>query len=49
MEISGTKQIIMLFTPDDYTVPVQRMYDGCAEVKKLSLSDDEKFVEGIER
>ena len=49
LEISKEKQIIMLFTPDDYTLPVQEMYGSRAYIKKLSLSKDEKFVEGVEK
>ncbi len=49
LEISEEKQIIMLFTPDDYTLPVQEMYADKAYIKKLQLSENEKFVEGIER
>lgn len=49
LEISKEKQIIMLFTPDDYTIPVQKMYTGKAYIKELSLSKDEKFVEGIDK
>lgn len=49
LEISEEKQIIMLFTPDDYTLPVQEMYADKAYIRKLQLSSDEKFVEGIER
>ena len=49
LEISKNKQIIMLFTPDDYTTPVKRMYEACADVRTIYLSDDEKYVEGIVR
>ncbi len=49
LEISMEKQIIMLFTPDDYTVPVQELYTGKAHIKELSLSSNEKFVEGIDK
>lgn len=42
------KQIIMLFTPDEYSASVRAMYDGSAEVRELSLSEDESHVEGIE-
>lgn len=47
-EISNDKQIIMLFTPDEYSESVRAMYDGVAEVRTLSLSKDESYVEGIE-
>lgn len=49
LKISETKQIIMLFTPDDYTEPVQKLYENCSQVKKLKLSSNEKFVEGMDR
>lgn len=48
-EVSKTKQIIMLFTPDEYSDEVRTIYDGVAKVKELILSDDENYVEGIER
>ena len=47
-QISQTKQIIMLFTPDEYSPSVQAIYDGIADVRTLSLSSDESHVEGIE-
>jgi len=47
-EVSKTKQIIMLFTPDEYSEEVRKLYDGTAVVKELSLSEDENYVEGIE-
>ena len=48
-EVSKTKQIIMLFTPDEYSDEVRTIYGGVATVKELILSDDENYVEGIER
>jgi len=47
-KISQDKQIIMLFTPDEYSASVRAMYDSTAEVRELSLSEDESHVEGIE-
>ena len=47
-EVSRDKQIIMLFTPDEYSAAVRRMYDAAAEVRELSLSEDESYVEGID-
>ena len=47
-KISQEKQIIMLFTPDEYSAPVRALYDGMADVRELSLSEDESHVEGIE-
>lgn len=49
LDISKNKQIIMLFTPDEYSDSVKKMYDGIANIRKLQLSADEKFVEGIEK
>lgn len=48
-EVSKDKQIIMLFTPDEYSESVRTIYSGVAEVRELGLSDDENYVEGIER
>lgn len=42
------KQIIMLFTPDEYSENVRSLYDGKVNVRTLTLSDDEKFVEGVD-
>lgn len=47
-KISQDKQIIMLFTPDEYSASVRAMYDSLAEVREVSLSEDESHVEGIE-
>lgn len=47
-EISKEKQIIMLFTPDEYSESVQAIYDEIADVRKLRLSSDENFIEGID-
>ena len=49
MEVSKDKQIIMLFTPDEYSEAVRNLYDEVAEVRDLTLSKDESFVEGIDR
>ncbi len=48
LEISKEKQIIMLFTPDEYSDSVKSMYEKVADVRELKLSADEKHVEGIE-
>ena len=48
IEVSKTKQIIMLFTPDEYSDEVRSIYNGAATVKELNLSDDENYVEGID-
>ena len=47
-DVSRDKQIIMLFTPDEYSPAVRQMYDEVAEVRELTLSADESYVEGIE-
>lgn len=48
MNVSKEKQIIMLFTPDEYSSSVRDMYENVADVRTLQLSADEKFVEGID-
>lgn len=48
LEVSKEKQIIMLFTPDEYSDSVKNMYESIANVRELKLSADEKYVEGIE-
>lgn len=47
-EVSKEKQIIMLFTPDEYSDAVRAIYAPVADVRELTLSADEDFVEGIE-
>lgn len=48
LEVSKEKQIIMLFTSDEYSDSVKNMYESIANVRELKLSADEKYVEGIE-
>lgn len=48
LEISKSKQIIMLFTPDEYSASVRSLYEGIADVREIKLNADEKYVEGIE-
>ena len=48
LKISAEKQIIMLFTPDEYSETVKTMYNGIANVREIQLSMDEKYVEGID-
>ena len=48
-DISKDKQIIMLFTPDEYSSAVQRIYKDIAIVRELKLSSDESVVEGVDR
>ena len=47
-KVSKEKQIIMLFTPDEYSDSVQQLYAGKADVRVLELSADETYVEGID-
>lgn len=42
------KQIIMLFTPDEYSENVRKLYQNKVNARVLTLSDDEKFVEGVD-
>lgn len=48
LDISKDKQIIMLFTPDEYSEAVKDIYTNIADVRELKLTEDEKYVEGIE-
>ena len=47
-EVSKNKQIIMLFTPDEYSEEVKSIYEGTTVVRELVLTEDENYVEGIE-
>ena len=49
LNIAKEKQIIMLFTPDEYSPAVAEMYDKEATVRHLNLSKDESVVEGVDR
>lgn len=47
LKVSKSKQIIMLFTPDEYSTEVKNVYEGnVASIRELSLSDDESEVKG---
>ena len=48
-DVSADKQIIMLFTPDEYSDTVKQIYKDAASVRTLKLSGDESYVEGVER
>lgn len=48
LQVAKDKQIIMLFTPDEYSPAVANLYDRTATVRYLSLSADESHVEGME-
>ena len=48
MKVSREKQIIMLFTPDEYSEEVRALYDfNAASIRNISLSDDEYQVESV--
>lgn len=48
LEVSKEKQIIMLFTPDEYSEDVSKVYDGTiASIRDISLSSDESEVERV--
>lgn len=49
LKIAKEKQIIMLFTPDEYSPAVADMYEKEATTRRLKLSADESLVEGVER
>lgn len=49
LKVSKDKQIIMLFTPDEYSEEVKNVYEGkVASIRLLSLSEDESEVNGGE-
>lgn len=48
LEVARNKQIIMLFTPDEYSPAVAKLYEREATVRTLKLSADESYVEGFE-
>lgn len=47
-DVSEEKQIIMLFTPDEYSDSVRHLYSETADVRELVLSENETYVEGID-
>ena len=48
LKVSKDKQIIMLFTPDEYSAEVKDVYENtAASIIELSLSDDESEVKGV--
>jgi DNA sulfur modification protein DndD len=49
LDVAKDKQIIMLFTPDEYSKDVSELYDSAATVRRLNLTKDEAFVEGVEQ
>ncbi len=49
LEVAKDKQIIMLFTPDEFSKEVSDMYDKEATIRTLRLSADESVVEGVDR
>lgn len=47
LKVAKDKQIIMLFTPDEYSKEVRNVYEGnAASIREFSLNDDESEVEG---
>ena len=48
VSVEQNKQIIMLFTPDEYSENVRMLYDGKVNVRMLALSENEKFIEGVD-
>lgn len=48
LDVAKEKQIIMLFTPDEYSPAVASLYERAATVRRLKLSADESRVEGVE-
>lgn len=47
LKVGKDKQIIMLFTPDEYSKEVRNVYEGnAASIREFSLNDDESEVEG---
>ena len=49
LHISKNKQIIMLFTPDEYSEEVAQIYDNTvASIRNIYLSKDEKEIESVE-
>lgn len=48
LKVSKQKQIIMLFTPDEYSDEVKAIYDtNAASIRNIELSDNENEVERI--
>ncbi len=48
LDFSKNKQIIMLFTPDEYTPQVAETYDNIVATKRnIKLTDDESMVEEV--
>lgn len=48
MKVSEKKQIVMLFTPDEYSEEVRNLYEGnVASIRSILLSEDEKQVERV--
>lgn len=47
LKVSKDKQIIMLFTPDEYSNDVSDVYNNIVEIKNISLTDDESEVRQV--
>ena len=47
LKVSKNKQIIMLFTPDEYSDEVRNIYENAAaSIRELVLSEDESEING---
>ena len=46
-EVSKDKQIVMLFTPDEYSREVREQYEGVITPVNLSLSEDESHIKEV--
>ena len=48
LKVSKQKQIIMLFTPDEYSAEVRALYDNvAASIRDIVLEDNEEQVKGV--
>ena len=48
LETSRNKQIIMLFTEDEYSERVRNLFNGKAQMQTITLADNEKTWKGAE-
>lgn len=47
LAVAKEKQIIMLFTPDEYSEQVRKLYENHATIRQLKLSAKENFLEEV--
>lgn len=48
LKVAREKQIIMLFTPDEYSAEVRNLYAGqAASIREIALSENEEQIESI--